>query len=103
STTAVHPFQGWFWNRSAVYDAFGFDRFLSEENLPPLEKRGPLASDAAMTEQLISIADAEDKPFFIFAVSLQGHGPYEPDRYMDASHSVFAPDLSGKARKAVES
>lgn len=103
STTAVHPFQGWFWNRSAVYDAFGFDRFLSEENLPPLEKRGPLASDAAMTEQLISIADAEDKPFFIFAVSLQGHGPYEPDRYKDTSHSVFAPDLTGKARKAVES
>ena len=27
-TTAIHPFEGWFWNREHVYDAFGFDRFL---------------------------------------------------------------------------
>jgi phosphoglycerol transferase MdoB-like AlkP superfamily enzyme len=103
ATTAVHPFQGWFWNRSVVYDAFGFERFLSEENLPPLEKRGPLASDAAMTEELIRLADAEEKPFFIFAVSLQGHGPYEPNRYKDASHAVTAPALSERARGAVQS
>lgn len=101
ATTALHPFQGWFWNRSVVYDAFGFERFLSEENLPPLEKRGPLASDAAMTEEIIRRVDAEGKPVFIFAVSLQGHGPYEPDRYKDATHAVSAPDLTERARKSV--
>ena len=31
-----------------------------------------------------------DKPFFFFAVTLQGHGPYEPDRYPDATHKVDA-------------
>lgn len=101
ATTALHPFQGWFWNRSAVYDAFGFDRFLSEENLPALEKRGPLASDAAMTEELIRLADAEKKPVFIFAVSLQGHGPYEPGRYTDATHRVAAPGLNDRTRDSV--
>ena len=30
-TKALHPFGPWFWNREAVYKAFGFDRFLSEE------------------------------------------------------------------------
>ncbi len=101
TTTALHPFQGWFWNRSVVYDAFGFDRFLSEENLPALEKRGPLASDAAMTEEIIRRADAEQKPVFIFAVSLQGHGPYEPNRYKDATHAVSAPGLKDRARESV--
>ena len=102
ATTALHPFQGWFWNRSVVYDAFGFERFLSEENLPALEKRGPLASDAAMTEEIIRIAEAEEKPSFIFAVSLQGHGPYAPDRYGDdTKHRVAAPDLSDRARGSV--
>lgn len=101
ATTALHPFQGWFWNRSVVYDAFGFERFLSEENLPPLEKRGPLASDAAMTEEIIRRADEEEKPVFIFAVSLQGHGPYEPDRYKDATHAVSAPGLKDRARESV--
>ena len=32
-----------------------------------------------------------DKPFFFFAVTLQGHGPYEPNRYPDATHKVDAP------------
>lgn len=87
-TTAVHPFEGWFWNRKHVYDAFGFDRFLSVENLPPIKARGPLASDQALTEEIIRRADETDRPFFTFAVSLQGHGPYEPNRYKDAKIQV---------------
>ena len=80
-TTAVHPFEGWFWNRKAVYDAMGFDRFLSEENMPRLEKRGQLAGDMALTEEIIEIVESADKPSFLFAVTLQNHGPYEPKRY----------------------
>jgi phosphoglycerol transferase MdoB-like AlkP superfamily enzyme len=90
-TKAIHPFGSWFWNRSFVYKDFGFDTFLSEENLPPLEKRGPLVSDAALTEEIIRQADATDHPFFFFAVSLQSHGPYEPNRYSDTTHKVDAP------------
>ncbi len=77
-TRAIHPFTRWFWNRGAVYDAFGFDRFMSEEDMPTLAKRGPLASDAALTEEIIREADNTKDPFFFFAVSLQSHGPYEP-------------------------
>lgn len=88
ATRAVHPFAGWFWNRKPVYEAFGFEHFSSEENLPPLEKRGPMASDAALTEQIIAEAEATRDPLFLFAVSLQNHGPYEPGRYWNASHSV---------------
>ncbi len=87
-TRAIHPFTKWFWNRGAVYDAFGFDKFLSEEDLPPLEKRGPLASDAALTEEIIRQADSTHDPFFFFAVSLQSHGPYEPHRYSNTTHTV---------------
>ena len=74
-----------------VYADFGFDDFKSEENLPPLEKRGPLASDAAMTDEIIREADATDDPVFFFAVSLQNHGPYEPYRYYNPTHKVQAP------------
>lgn len=89
-TKAIHPFGGWFWNRAPVYKAFGFDQFMSEENMPALEKRGPLVSDAALTEEIIREADAADHPFFYFAVSLQSHGPYEPNRYTDTTHKVDA-------------
>jgi phosphoglycerol transferase MdoB-like AlkP superfamily enzyme len=90
-TRAIHPGTSWFWNRTPVYADFGFDDFKSEENLPYLEKRGPLASDAAMTAEIIREADATEDPFFFFAVSLQNHGPYEPYRYSNPSHTVQAP------------
>lgn len=87
-TLAIHPFEGWFWNRAPVYKAFGFDRFLSSEKLPPMPKRGRLASDKALTDEIIGRAEAEIGPFFLFAVSLQNHGPYEPNRYLSTSHTV---------------
>ena len=83
ATLAMHPFQSWFWNRGNVYEAFGFDRFLSEDNIEPLEKRGRLASDAALTDLIIKEVDASADPIFAFAVTLQNHGPYEPNRYPD--------------------
>lgn len=88
-TTAIHPFAAWFWNRGEVYKSFGFDLFYSEENLPPLPKRGTLASDAAFTEQIIREAERSEEPAFIFGVSLQNHGPYEPGRYSGTSHQVL--------------
>jgi phosphoglycerol transferase MdoB-like AlkP superfamily enzyme len=87
-TLAVHPFREWFWNRGDVYAAFGFDSFLSEERLPRLNKRGPLASDAALTEEIIRRAETTDSPLFLFAVTLQNHGPYEPRRYSDPGVAV---------------
>ena len=87
-TTAIHPFEGWFWNRAHVYDAFGFDRFLSIEKLPPMASRGLLVSDDSLTDEIIKRADATKRPFFTFAVSLQGHGPYEPNRYGDPKVEV---------------
>jgi phosphoglycerol transferase MdoB-like AlkP superfamily enzyme len=103
TTKALHPFGPWFWNRDAVYKAFGFNSFLSEEKMPPLEKRGSLASDRAFTEEIIREADAmKDRPFFFFAVTLQGHGPYPPGRYPDASHHVRA-DVSDWASDSIVS
>ena len=78
---AIHPFQGWFWNRTAVYKAFGFDMFRSEENMPAMQKRGIFASDESLTKEIIRQAEEVEDPFFFFAVTLQGHGPYEANRY----------------------
>jgi phosphoglycerol transferase MdoB-like AlkP superfamily enzyme len=101
TTRSFHPFAGWFWNRTHVYSAFGFDRFLSEEAMPPLAKRGPLASDAALTEEIIAEAERADGPFFFFAVTLQGHGPYEANRYPDKIFSIEG-DLSEPSRGSLE-
>ncbi|WP_427929132.1 LTA synthase family protein [Agrobacterium cavarae] len=100
SAVAVHPFQEWFWNRREVYKHFGFEEFRSEETLPPMEKRGAFASDAALTNEIIQTVDAAEKPQFLFAVTLQGHGPYEANRYAEKAVSVRG-DLSDNARDAL--
>ncbi len=100
SAIAVHPFQEWFWNRREVYKHFGFEEFRSEETLPPMEKRGAFASDAALTNEIIQTVDAAEKPQFLFAVTLQGHGPYEANRYVEKAVSVSG-DLSDNARDAL--
>ncbi len=100
SAMAMHPFQDWFWNRREVYKSFGFEEFRSEETLPPMEKRGIFASDEALTSEIMQAVDAVDNPLFLFAVTLQGHGPYEPNRYVNNSVSINGP-LSNSATEAL--
>lgn len=78
---ALHPFSGWFWNRNEVYRDFGFEEFRTEETLSPMEKRGMFASDESLMKEIMHEGEEEERPFFFFAVTLQGHGPYEPNRY----------------------
>jgi phosphoglycerol transferase MdoB-like AlkP superfamily enzyme len=98
-TLAIHPFQGWFWNRSRVYQSFGFHHFLSEENLGPMNKRGQLVSDGALMDRVMAEVDASTDPAFVFTVTLQNHGPYEANRYQDQRLEVET--LAGEpSRKA---
>ncbi|SEL70219.1 LTA synthase family protein [Xaviernesmea oryzae] len=97
---AIHPFQRWFWNRETVYSAFGFEEFRSEERLPPLDKRGQFASDDALMGEIMRQADLLDRPFFFFAVTLQGHGPYEAGRYPTETVTVTG-DLPDAERAAL--
>ncbi|MBC2884267.1 LTA synthase family protein [Ochrobactrum sp. CM-21-5] len=100
ATRAIHPYRQWFWNRGSVYENMGFDKFMSEENMPQLEKRGTLASDDALTTEIIREADSMDAPFFFFAVSLQGHGPYAANRYPDSKLDVQT-DASEHTRQSI--
>ncbi|NTJ42523.1 LTA synthase family protein [Agrobacterium larrymoorei] len=100
SAIAMHPFQEWFWNRREVYKHFGFEEFRSEETLPPMEKRGTFASDEALTKEIMQTVDAAENPLFLFAVTLQGHGPYEPNRYAQNAISVNG-NLSEGATQAL--
>lgn len=81
STRAIHPFQNWFWNRSAVYKALGFQVFRSQENMPVMPKHGNFAADDALMKEVIRQAESAEAPFYFYTVTLQGHGPYEAHRY----------------------
>lgn len=100
SAIAMHPFQEWFWNRKQVYANFGFEEFHSEETLPAMEKRGNFASDDALMDEIMATAEKAQNPLFLFAVTLQGHGPYEATRYAKNTIGVEG-DLSASASQAL--
>lgn len=95
-TTGVHTFKQWFWNRTNVYRHFGFDSFISQETMENPEYKGFYISDRELAKQIISTASAKGQPDFIFAISMQNHGPYDLKRYDTLDHQVST-GLGGEA------
>lgn len=81
STVAIHGNAGSFWNRTNTYKAIGFDKFIDKGKFPKgAERDGRYLSDAAMTDLTIRELEASRSPTFVFALSMQAHGPYEDSK-----------------------
>lgn len=75
TTTVAHPFKAGFWNRKVVMQRLGFDHLLFQEELGSLVKVGRYAGDAAFYEKMLQ-ATGTDGPQFVFAITMQNHGPW---------------------------
>lgn len=80
AATAVHPFTGSGWNRPSVYEAFGFDEFLSDEDFADPMNLRQYISDKSSYDKLIELYEAkpDGQPIFLFNVTMQNHGGYVP-------------------------
>lgn len=78
---AIHGYHNWFYRRDHVYRQFGFDRFVSQNFFENPEFRRQLISDREMSRQIILEHKNSDKPLFVFAVTMQNHGPYNAKHY----------------------
>ena len=77
-TMAVHGNDPAFWNRATAFKALGFDRFVSQSSFPanaPMD--GKYMADSAMTTEIMSLMKDSGPPQFVFAISLEAHGPYD--------------------------
>lgn len=80
-TAAIHPHSRSFWNRDLALPRLGFDRFLGFEDLGPHRKRrGFWVSDTAMTDAIIDTTGSLESPWFMFAISMENHGPWHEKR-----------------------
>lgn len=77
STTAIHPNTGEFYNRTTVYKHFGFDEFIDSNGFTSMDIKGANVSDDSVVDKILTVLNNEDdKPKFIFAVTMQNHDPY---------------------------
>jgi phosphoglycerol transferase MdoB-like AlkP superfamily enzyme len=77
STVAIHPNEGSFWNRNATFRGMGFERFVDGSGFTSSAHSGFFVSDAALTSRILQELDAGSGPHFVFAVSIENHGPYD--------------------------
>ena len=75
----VHPFERRFYRRDRVYPLLGFERFHSIGEFDPGDVHGYHVSDAALNRRIIDLLEGE-APQFIFAVSVENHGPWDEGR-----------------------
>lgn len=79
--TGIHPYQSWYYNRTAVYEHLGFDTFKTIEYMNDPEIIGAYMSDRYTTDLIIDAIETTDAPLFNFTVTMQNHGPYGNHRF----------------------
>ena len=92
-SVAIHPNSSAFWNRAAAYPALGFDRFIDGDAFPKDRIVGLFTSDAAMTDRILEELADDGPPQFLFAISMENHGPFDwrPDLDQDRLAALQMP------------
>ncbi len=106
-TTAMHNNGKYFYNRSAVYQNMGFNRFTSIENMINMADRAKYINAAGWaTDDLIynSIENQlknADKPQFIYAISVENHPMYGDDRFGKDHFKITKKGISDNSKRAL--
>ncbi len=81
-TVCVHPFDRRFFQRHRVMPAMGFERFVTEDAFAHAERHGRYVADQAVGEWMHAELDAAKEPTFLFAITMENHGPWPLQRLL---------------------
>ena len=90
-SVAIHPNAAAFWNRARAYPALGFSRFVDAKSFPPDRIVGLFTSDAALTDRVLDELADDGPPQFVFAISMENHGPFDWRPGLDAQRLASLP------------
>jgi hypothetical protein len=96
-TICLHPAKKEFFRRATVIPRLGFDQFIGLEAFDGAARFGPYVSDRALGDKIESVIRehkaTSDTPLFIFTITIESHGPWEPGRlahWMDEAAATAA-------------
>jgi phosphoglycerol transferase MdoB-like AlkP superfamily enzyme len=87
-TAFIHPYYPDFFWRHRGLPALGFDRLVMLEEFAGAAKVGDYVADSAVGERLVSIAKASPGQQFLFAATMENHGPWEVGRFAGLSEPI---------------
>jgi len=79
-TVCVHPYPATFFGRDRVIGNLGFDEFLDLRVFTNAAHAGPFVADSEVARKVIEILDAAKQPVFVFAITMENHGPLHLER-----------------------
>lgn len=100
-STALHNNTATFYQRNLVYPNLGFDTFISSEFMADTSTTPQgWIRDECLTDEIIQVLTTTESPDFVFAVSVQGHGPFptETESPLDiqVTASPYQPELENQ-------
>jgi phosphoglycerol transferase MdoB-like AlkP superfamily enzyme len=102
-TVAIHGNDPTFWNRNTAFKVLGFDRFVSQSGFPAnAAMDGKYMADSAMTDEIMAQLKDAGPPQFLFAISLEAHGPYDVMPKDVAARDAIPVPASVNAKDKVE-
>ncbi|WP_240669009.1 sulfatase-like hydrolase/transferase [Dyella sp. M7H15-1] len=102
-TVAIHGNDPTFWNRNTAFKTLGFDRFVSQSDFPThAAMDGKYMADSAMTDEIMVQLKDYGPPQFLFAISLEAHGPYDVTPKDPAARNAIPVPASVDVKDKVE-
>jgi len=101
ATRFVHPHDLRFFRRDIVMPALGFRHLHGPTDFRHAERCGPYVSDAAVADHVVGLLTAHADPQFVFAVTMENHGPWVPGRRglpQDNAHELYLAHLRNSDR-----
>ena len=86
----LHPHDMRFYGRDQIMPAGGFAEMVGEERFAkPGPDEGRYVTDAAMADVILAQASAPSQPTFLYAVTIENHGPWAPDAQSDGASCLI--------------
>jgi hypothetical protein len=97
-TLAIHPYHADFFGRERAYRHLGFELFMDIGAFADAPRAGAYIADEAVTDAILRTLKQGDEPKFIFAVTMENHGPLHLESVNDGDGTAFhdlgdAPEL----------
>lgn len=98
-TICLHPNSARFFARDRVIPHLGFARFIDGAEFETAPRYGPFVSDGAVGDRVAALLANADAPQFIFAITIEAHGPWRKRRLAGLPWPDGASPLSGRLTK----
>ncbi len=90
-TVCLHPFHPTFFQRHRVMPNLGFDTFVSLDAFAKAPNCGPYVCDATLGRAVLDRVRNSRSPMFVFAITIEAHGPWKQDRFRPMPDAVGLP------------